>query len=874
MEDKNRLKYYQKFYFELNNNSNNYNNNYNNNDINKEEEKEVINEIIVSLHDYWSEVRKISFKGLKLISFKLSYEIIQVLFEIFLNKDDNLTWQSIHGNLLGIRALIERINELSNLSSLSISTSNYISQIKELCFERISHLNLSIRDVARECLLDLIQIETQTSQLKIISEDIKNHLLLQIKESVMNDINNNKEDYSNYLHGLLSLLSDIILLSNEENELFIKSYIEILNLCLSHPSSTVRIQSTITVKSLYWKSCPLYELDDLFIPIPQIEWKLTCLDLVLQSSINVIENSNQITTNWKSLEGYLLIIEDIFLRLSLSQVFILTNLQDKENKEDKEKKQLFSLFLKIVFPFLNQLQSLISLPIFEIQRLIAQILPSFARVCILYSFSESSPNTFLNKDIFNNFIPNSWSIELLFVFYVEVIKSISILIEVDSNFNNTFNNTLDHENNDNSGNDNNDNNQKDNNINQKELNLLLTNTYYKWSCNLHRRLIEADRQNSFIKLLSSLSSSSLSSSSNLSIILLEILPYWKQSLVILVQKYQNLPNDEILLIDYYEFHYYSLAFLCYKTENFLSLSFNELFNNFVSKLSIFQQLYHYNKVSSSSLSSSSTNLLNFYELLSNDNGIILTESPSLSYKLVDSLVSNKNTIKTFNYEMFHNILWESLILVLPNILTSQYFKQIYQESINSIKIISNIFKLLSITIISVPIESLKVLCDILLLTSQTLLSLEFNQNQLIEMKEIILFCELIKEFIFPSITNEIQAISNGNRSNLIKFGTVVIAFILNMEKLLYFETKKEWLKLAYSIYQQLTLSFEINSKKQNNKDNEENDNIEVDKKNDNVEDDEFSDWDDEDEEIVNENSDTLNINSYLKEFDIICKNNQ
>jgi hypothetical protein len=421
-----------------------------------DEREELVTNLITSLHDPWSEIRKSTFKALKRLIQSLSSNTVSKLFAIFLSADSHTSsWQELHGNLLGLRALLPRL-----------SSDHELEQIQQKLLHSLSHPNLPLREVAGSTLLDLIK----QSPSHLGSRPL-HFVLREIEPRARSDVEQRSEFHSNFLFASLGLVSDLLRDSSSEVTLdFSESYLRVLGLCLAHTSTTVRTQATLTVRALYDQLCPLFSLEDGGTEGPVSCQSLPpslvgCLSAVVKSANDALSNVLEVS-QWRLLEGFLLIIEDMLLRLSLSPCLLLAS---SPSPSSSVQQPLVAIFRSVVLPLQTFLPALISHPIFEISRLVPQILPSLSRVSVLSALDNSATLSLCSLE--DTTAP---CVEI--ILDLEVVKSLCLLHEAFPSPHSQM---------------------------TAGAALVLCPSPPKWSTVIHRRLAEADRQVLFLQMLTS-----------------------------------------------------------------------------------------------------------------------------------------------------------------------------------------------------------------------------------------------------------------------------------------------------------------------------------------------------------------------------------
>eukprot|EP01041_Mallomonas_annulata_P004447 gene4447-8860_t len=223
--------------------------------------------IFKSLQDVWSAIRFESSKSLHSIAEYLSqssrYDVMEYLCSSI---HEELPWQTLHGSLLGINAILEVTNE----------TLPVFEQLEQICLKSLGNSQLQVREASRLCLTSLQPFQNKRHFMDLI--------LKLINSNVTQDILEESESSAFLLDGLLGYLADILKLKlnfffddsqyshqkdkNEKSQTesqshldSIQLFIEILEKSMSHCSSIVR-QRAGTVLSILCKDITRGILND------------------------------------------------------------------------------------------------------------------------------------------------------------------------------------------------------------------------------------------------------------------------------------------------------------------------------------------------------------------------------------------------------------------------------------------------------------------------------------------------------------------------------------------------------------------------------------------------------------------------------------
>lgn len=347
----------------------------------------VLQSIKESLFDIWSEIRNDSFKGILQISESLPNNLISSLLNDLLECNLNTdSWQTIHGSVLGILALKNKV----------IQSGNRIYDARDICLSFLSHQRQPIRDAATRC---LCAFET-----KYLGDNFINIVLHSILKNALADIESKQEFYALELDGKLSYIKDIVLaepdllvsihvrgeydisVSDDHATLFL---FQVLDLCMSHNSSIVRQKACSVVLSIL----PLISQDK--GQEAEVQNGSFSSGGMSQSHVNKVKERIAIDVvsriekvlqtcdekmEWNALEGYMLVIEVILKEL-------LSLFARRHSFEVLSHPTLISayverevIFARVTMMLCHHVGKLVLHNSFEVRRMTSQLVPSLVRV--------------------------------------------------------------------------------------------------------------------------------------------------------------------------------------------------------------------------------------------------------------------------------------------------------------------------------------------------------------------------------------------------------------------------------------------------------------------------------------------------------------
>ena len=396
-------------------------------------DRSIVNErIIASFHDIWSEIRYDNAKGLCRLIHQLSQSQIASLMEAFMvyisPSSVPISWQVIHGSLLGIIVLMEPY------FSKNDSTELVRDKVLQSSVLLLAHMNLLVRESSRKCINTYINIGNSAYNNKFIISLLKN-----IYEKVLQDKSCNNEISANALHGMLGCVIDYV----KTNLISIHRYnisgditlLSILNLCLSHKSSTVRLRSVEVISALFAKLMSDKNTNE--------------MTELLEFMSNLILTSSVTASSWEIIESALLICEELMNNAVRNIIQFWLQLSEVKTVNSDDAADIFTsvyrshstysldAFRVLVSCLRNNLAGVLLHSQFEVRRMACQLLPSLVRVCILLDYDLDMniqyPETTrdggvggvesnLRSMALHNAVAYSWT--------SEVAKSVQNLIEV------------------------------------------------------------------------------------------------------------------------------------------------------------------------------------------------------------------------------------------------------------------------------------------------------------------------------------------------------------------------------------------------------------------------------------------------------------
>lgn len=347
----------------------------------------VIETTVVAIHDAWSEIRNDVGRALGKVAHRLPINKRLALLDIFQSEQHQDSWQSIHGNLIGINALIPHID---------FGEDTFRFTVYNFCLSLLSHSRLPIREAARQCLSAL--------ENSFLSGKVE-FILDTIRTNVEKDLADKSETSAFLLHGMLGHIGDwldknpLVLIDVINSPRFgTKKHIsealtEVLDLCLRHGASTVRQRASTVLIALL---TPQSE-DTPDIVLHREEY----VSRLVQAMICAVAEA----CDWRYKEGYLLIIEELLRRLSSYPL-------------SRDNQQLLPLLPCLT----SHLSSILLHEIFEIRRMGTQLLPSLARAALLHDHSLLIPPIPAAEEV--------GQVCVYFAWFSEVIKNAEHMAEI------------------------------------------------------------------------------------------------------------------------------------------------------------------------------------------------------------------------------------------------------------------------------------------------------------------------------------------------------------------------------------------------------------------------------------------------------------
>jgi hypothetical protein len=338
-----------------------------------------ISKILASLHDTWSEIRKDSSKSLAKLGDNIPLETSIVLLDRLLeNVSVGIPWQISHGSLLGIGALSKTIckHDVSRMVT-----------IRQVCMTMLSNNRMPIREASSTCIRNCLLSSTTLDESITKWNEFYTSMLELAKSSVKHDVDNLCEENTLELDGVLGCIRDTRAELRVGNAISATSpapclvtldralLLEVLHLCLGHPSSTVR-QRAAGVLSLV--CVPLLARGEGECTGEEDATLQACIDDIVSTLSAHAKGRECERAGWWQIEGALLVADEMLAALVGSCVI--------------------SLEMPIVFrPLTTALQfhmaDLLADDVFEVRRACSQLVPSLARLCVLTTLKGADSDT-------------------------------------------------------------------------------------------------------------------------------------------------------------------------------------------------------------------------------------------------------------------------------------------------------------------------------------------------------------------------------------------------------------------------------------------------------------------------------------------------
>lgn len=397
------------------------------------ENEECLQRVQASMCDTWSEIRKDSSKALRarvqVYADEISSSTIDKLFSIFLpslklhahspgtrgaegeeGEGSGLSgqcWQRVHGNLLGVFALIPLLGNYSTCntpnSAAGLSSPQVLSErvecVKDTCLEALSHPQLPVREVARSCLHDLGQ------HVGSLGKTFLRKCLERIGLLAESDVAAKTEVHASELDGLLHYVGRMVsaeaglLLGSLDGDddhcdtgiKLVSAIIEQVHLSMQHSSSTVRQRAAYVAVECVSSSdgngskIGNSKSDDFS---EQLSGQAEYLNRTVDTIIEVLAAPDE---DWRVLEGYMLVTESLLLQLLAASVAKLRlkaglglgggALGDVAMHRSFADVQF--AVERLVDPLIQHVDVLTRHSSFEVRRIFSQLMPSLARAVLL-----------------------------------------------------------------------------------------------------------------------------------------------------------------------------------------------------------------------------------------------------------------------------------------------------------------------------------------------------------------------------------------------------------------------------------------------------------------------------------------------------------
>ncbi|RYG94996.1 hypothetical protein EON65_56640, partial [archaeon] len=335
----------------------------------------IIDPIVSYLHDCWSAIRTEAARQLTKSAQILPNNINNILYQRFSNEllpaENTLSWQEIHGNILGMASL-----------SACIGAEHY-DDIRRHCLHYIGYVSIPVREAAGDCLTTYFLISSD----KVLC--IKR--LLQAIVEMSDSQDSNSEAVTLRLDGCLNSLGHILhaylTQLTQPNKTHIQPSLPYEEICRTmcrsffHAASSVRQRAGHVVNTLLTYS---------------YTHQVTLFDYLVKHvllntlSQNIVEASKEILSSereegywgWEGQEVSLIVFEEIVrtvLEHSLSSPHTLSSLSPV----------VIDSITSVIGVLYRQLEHFVCHEQFEIRRVGLQALPSVCRAVLLFSHTHT-----------------------------------------------------------------------------------------------------------------------------------------------------------------------------------------------------------------------------------------------------------------------------------------------------------------------------------------------------------------------------------------------------------------------------------------------------------------------------------------------------
>ena len=411
--------------------------------------EELIDQNIhLSMCDTWSEIRKDSSKALRSLVSLLPPSTAERLMRAFLSPltqhlsvpetqtqttggevHTDRSWQHVHGNLLGLFALIPLLPSLENIDASSLfrtetetETEIEVEQVKAVCLEALSHPQLPVRETAQRCLQEVGQ------HCGSLGKRFLGQCLVRIGVLAGQDVREGVELHASELDGLLQYVGCLVttesalLLGVLEDasmvragagagastgkctEAMVVAVLRQVHLCMQHSSSTVRQRAaSVAIVCCTFPITPCVSAgpDAGADAVDLLRGKGEYVSSMVDTIIDVVSNAER---DWRVSEGYMVVVETLLLELLTARVSILRlemrRVTSHETSADSQHAPLHASssaspsfssaegnmymdILRLIAPLILYLTPLARHTSFEVRRVVSQLIPTLARVVLL-----------------------------------------------------------------------------------------------------------------------------------------------------------------------------------------------------------------------------------------------------------------------------------------------------------------------------------------------------------------------------------------------------------------------------------------------------------------------------------------------------------
>jgi hypothetical protein len=326
--------------------------------------------ILVGFADVWSEIRKDCFKWLQKASEKIPLPdklrmSRKVCSQIDTDTLPRPTWQVIHGSLLCLLGL------LPSLQSTLLDGLREELKIDSLLMSFIGHVQLTVREVATQCLFSFHCLGSATFVDKVLSR--LDHLVGQLYANI-----HQQHAIEHEVGGLLSVVHKLVESTVVDTEgasmcNLWERVIDVLAKYLPNPSSIVRQHAAQALLTAYKR--------------PDMNGDTSIrkrINDVIREGLHISKPScvsAERDQHWECLEMCLIMLEDI---MNFSLANDLDALMQGSDSHPANPPSIWQVIPQIT----NVLPSAMYHVRFEIRRMIGQLVPTFVRFVVLFSGSN------------------------------------------------------------------------------------------------------------------------------------------------------------------------------------------------------------------------------------------------------------------------------------------------------------------------------------------------------------------------------------------------------------------------------------------------------------------------------------------------------